>query len=259
MWTWITIAGGAARTLAVEPGDRVRAEGRFVQMDGADWLDLAQVVMLAVGRRGPWRSDRSVRLIGVDAAAIPTTGDADPSLSPSQVAVVGPWQGDTITVEQQSPVPRPAREQHEPLFALTAPAGGWDAADQSQEVQGLEQLRASGQIVRDGWIRMDGGALVLRVAAGDVDAVEQALAPQLPRRLCVVRSRYTAAQLREVEEMFWAHHAEWSFEAWSYQSLDAQCQPYAEATLTRVSTGLATWAATLPDGLLRLCPAMIPA
>jgi hypothetical protein len=74
----------------------------------------------------------------------------------------------------------------------------------------------------------------------------------------VVRSRYTAAQLGEVEEMFAAHSREWGFEAWS-SNLNAHSQPYADATLTRVSANLAAWADTLPADLLTLDPAMTPA
>jgi hypothetical protein len=250
---------GDAQRLVVEPGNRVRTEGRFVQLDGTDWLDLAQINDL-VGRSGPWKSNRSVRLIGANAAAIPVgRNTSDPSLIPGRVRVVGVWRDDVIVVEAQSPVPWPAREGPEPLFTLPAPPGGWNVADHSRDIHGLAALRTSGKIVRDGWLRDDSGALLLRIAASDVEAVERVLAPQLPRRLCVVQSRYTTAQLREVESMFATHAIEWGFEAWSYESMDSECQPFADATLTRVSTDLAAWADTLPDGLLALHPTMTPA
>jgi hypothetical protein len=59
--------------------------------------------------------------------------------------------------------------------------------------------------------------------------------------------------------MFWAHKDDWGFESFSYQSLDADSQPFADACLTRVSTHLAEWADTLPDDLLTLTVAMAPA
>lgn len=99
---------------------------------------------------------------------------------------------------------------------------------------------------------------MLRVAAGDVAAAERVLAPQLPRRLYVVRSRYTADQLHEVRDMFHAHHVDWGFEIWSYQGMTDDCQPRAEARLTRISPDLADWADSLPGGLLALFPAMTP-
>lgn len=208
-------------------------------------------------RTGPWKSDRSFRLIGADADAVPN--GTDRALIPNQLRVVGVWQDDAITVEEQEPVRWLARPAPEPLFAGAVPTGGWDRVEQSTEVEGLQALRDAGQIVRDEWLRTDDGALVLRVAATDVDAVKTVLAPQLPRRLHVVQSRVHAAQLHEVEQMFATHCDEWGFEAWSCSDLDAQGQPYAEAVLARVSAGLATWADTLPDDLLTLSPAMTPA
>jgi hypothetical protein len=251
------IRGGAARRLVVEPGDRVHATGRFVSFPDGDWLDLAQVISLVL-RAGPWKSSRSVQLVGVDANAVPDGSDR--SVIPERLRVVGVWNDGVITVEAQEPVPWPPQATtREPLFTGAEPAGGWDSSEQSTDVDGLQQLRDIGQIVRDGWLRTDTGALILRVAASDVDAVEAVLAPQLPRRRYVVRSRYTIAQLREVEEMFAIHNDEWGFESWSYQNLDSQCQPYAEAALTRVSSDLAAWADSLPDDLLTLTPAMTPA
>lgn len=255
----IALNGEDAQQLVVEPGDRVRAAGRFVHLDGADWLDLAQISDL-VGRSGPWRSNRSVRLVGADAAAIPVGGRmGDPSVMPGRVRVVGVWRDDTISVETQSPLPSPAARVREPLFTLPPPVGGWNVEEQSMDIQGREELRAAGAILRDGWLRDDSGALLLRVAAADVDAVERVLAEQLPRRLYVVQSRYTAGQLREVEDMFAAHANEWGFEAWSSKGMDPQCQPYADVILTRVNRQLAAWADTLPAGLLTLHPAMTPA
>lgn len=250
------IRGGAAGRLVVEPGDRVRATGRFVSFPDGDWLDVAQFNDLVLRTR-PWKSSRSFRLVGVDADAVPDGSDR--SVIPGCLRVVGVCHGDVITVDAQQPVPWPRQTTFGPLFTGPEPPGGWDTSEQSTDVSGLPQLRDTGQIVRDGWLRTDSGALILRVAASDVDAVDAVLAPQLRRRRYVVRSRYTADRLREVEEMFAAHADGWGFEGWSDQNLDPQCQPYAEATLTRVSSDLAAWADTLPDDLLRLTPAMEPA
>ena len=102
-------------------------------------------------------------------------------------------------------------------------------------------------------------ALLLRVAAADVDAVTSVLGPQLPRRLCVVRSRYTARQLREVQDACDSHSQAWGLERWSTVNLDPQCQPRAVAVLMRVSAELAEWADCLPEGLLTLSPTIRPA
>jgi hypothetical protein len=146
-----------------------------------------------------------------------------------------------------------------PLFALPAPAGGWDRSAQSQDVDGLEELRASGAIARDQWRRHDSGALLLCVAAGDLDLVEERLSWQLPRRLCVVQSRYTAQQVREVEAAFHDHAREWLFEISGAKGMNAEFQPYAEAHMLRVVDDLAAWADSLRNGLVTLYPTMKPA
>jgi hypothetical protein len=252
----VVIRDGAAKRLVVEAGDRICATGRFVRFPDGDWLDLAHVNDLVL-RSGPWKSRHSFRLVDVDASAVPDGSDR--SVIPDLLRVIGIWRDDVITVQAQQPVPWRAHTPRDPLFIGTAPADGWDSSDQCTDVDGLQRLRDTGQIVRDGWLRTDNGALILRVAANGVDAVESVLAPQLPRRRFVVRSRYTATHLREVEQMFAAHRDGWGFEGWSYTNLDAHSQPYAEAMLGRVSASLARWADTLPNDLLRLTPAMTPA
>lgn len=252
----VPIRGGAAGRLVVDQGDRMRVTGRFVRFPDGDWLDVAQLVALVALRR-PWKPTRAFRLVGVDASAVPDGSDR--SVRPHELRVVGVWRDDSITVEAQEPVPWSRRTRGKRLFLGAAPGGGWDNSEQSTNVESLQELRDAGQIVRDEWLRTGNGALILRVAASDVDAVEAVLAPQLPRRRYVVKSRYTAAQLHEVEAMFAAHYDQWGFESFSCVNLDARCQPYAEATLTRVSRDLAEWADTLPDGLLALTPAMTPA
>jgi hypothetical protein len=92
-------------------------------------------------------------------------------------------------------------------------------------------LRASGAIVRDQWLRASRGARVLIVAASDVDLVERVLGPRLPHRLCVVASRYSAEQVRDVEATFTTRHRQWQFESWATGGLDHDGQPFAWAEL----------------------------
>ncbi len=247
-----------ASDLVVRPGDRVTAAGTFVRRDDGDWLDLAQVHDLMF-HPPTWKSHVSVRVVGVDADTIPGEWNSDAVMvMPRRVRVEGVWLDDVITVERQSEVRR-ATDPRNLSFTIPAPPGGWDSSAESQYVDGLDRLRASGAIVRDQWRRHGSGALLLCVAAGDVDLVEEALSWQLPRRLCVVHSRYTAEQVREVEAAFRDHAREWFFEIWSPNGMDADCQPYAEAHLLRVTDDLAAWVDTLPDGLVTLYPTMKPA
>jgi hypothetical protein len=67
-----------------------------------------------------------------------------------------------------------------------------------------------------------------------------------------------APQIDEVYEILHTHRREWRLESFGTGS-DAQAQPFIEATLFRVTAEMAEWADTLPEGLLRLRPALIPA
>jgi hypothetical protein len=249
----------SARDLVVRPGDRVSASGRYVLCDDGEWLDLARVDGLVLRRPGR-RSSHSVRLIGLDPAGVPGNfRSGDNSIIPGYVRVTGVWQDETIRVDDQGTVAYPVQRHREFGPPCAGPVGGWDTVASSDRVSELRSLRAGGAIVRDQWRCTSGGAVVLIVAAGDVDLVERILGPRLRRRLCVVASRYSAEQVRDVEATFATRHREWQFEICGAAGLDHVGQPYAFAELMRVTGDLADWADTLPDGLLELRPSMTPA
>jgi hypothetical protein len=249
--------GVAARDLLVRFGDRVSVAGRYVRREDGDWLDLARVSDLMF-HPADWKSSNSVRVLGLDSDAIPEDFGPDNSIVRGWALVTGVWRDDTIYVDSQGTVDRPVQIER-PSLACSPPIDGWDTDATSTDVPELEFLRASGAIVCDGWFQDVSGALLLRVAASDVQLVNRVLGPRLPRRLCVVASRFTAEEVRRVQEGFDAHHHEWLFETWSVGNLDAEGQPFAFAELLRVTDHLANWADTIPDGLLDLRPTMIPA
>lgn len=255
---WGDDGGVSTRDLVVRQGCRVSVSGRHVVCEDREWLDIARVNDLVIHPAG-WRSSRSVKLIGLDRAGVLRDSGSDDRIIPGNVRVTGIWQDQTIRVDGQGTVSYPARNHGDFVPPCAAPGGGWDAVVISKHVPELQSLRASGAIVRDHWLRTPGGAVVLIVAASDVDLVERILRPRLPRRLCVVASRYSADQVREVEATFAACHRDWQFEVWGAEGLDHDGQPYAFAELMRVTDDLAEWADTLPDGLLQLRPSMTPA
>ena len=119
-------------------------------------------------------------------------------------------------------------------------------------------LESSGAIVHPVIFHPSADQEVLVVATTDVDAVTRQLYPHLPNQLCVVPSRFTSAQLDEVRDVLRAYWRQWRLES-SGTSADAQAQPYITAQLFRVTAEMAEWADTLPQGLLRLHPALAPA
>ena len=246
----------AARDLVFAVGDRVRTWGRFVAGPDGDWLDLARGHDLLIKPPG-WKSERSIRLIGADAAAVPT--DWAPNQVPGCISVVGIWRDDSIEVQEQSPqIPawQPSAARTDP--PCPPPLGGWCHAALPFDLDYGDQ-ESSGTIVTRVIFRPSPDQEVLVIAATDVDAVTRQLAPQLPEQLCVVPSRFTNAQLDDVRDVLLAHWRHWRLETIGAGSQDPQAQPFAEAEPFRVTADMAEWADTLPPELVRLHPAIRPA
>lgn len=242
----------------MRPGDRVSAVGRYVAREDGDWLDMALVDDLM--RHPPdWKSQYSLPLIGLDPARVPSDWGPDRRTFPGRVHVYGVWDGTAISVDEQAPVRQPRHRP--PTFRppCAPPAGGWNRTTASRKMPELEGLLASGAAAAVRWLREDSGAVVLIVAATDVELVRSVLGPRLPGRLCVVASRYRPEQIREVEQMLHAHARDCGLQIWSAAGLDQDGQLHAHAELVRVTDELAAWADTLPDGLLDLHPTITPA
>jgi len=112
--------------------------------------------------------------------------------------------------------------------------------------------------VRDQWRSTSGGAVVLIVAASDVDLVERISRPRLPRRLCVVASRYSADQVRDVEATFATRHRSGSSSSGGRAGSIKTVSRTPSPNSCGVTDDLADWADTLPGGLLELRPSMTP-
>lgn len=247
----------AARDLVFEAGDRVRAVGRFVAGADDDWLDLARVHNTI--RRPPgWKSDRSIRLIRTEAEAVLT--DWTPNRSPAYVSVVGTWRDESIEVEELWPdIPAPESFAKKTDPPCPPPPGGWrrDALAWNLDFDTAD-LESSGAIVHQVIFHPSADQEVLVVAAADVDTVARLLSPHFPDQLCVVPSRFSRAQLDELRDVLRTRRREWRLETFGTGS-DEQAQPFITAQLFRVTADIADWADTLPEGLLRLCPALSPA
>ncbi|MEV0793596.1 hypothetical protein [Kribbella sp. NPDC050459] len=247
----------AAKDLVFAVGDRVRTCGRLVVRADGDWLDVARVHDLTF-RPPDWKSDRSIRLTGVDVDAV--FSDAPPNRVPGDVLVVGIWRDQIIEVEAQTteiPAPEPLAQWTDP--PCPPPRGGWRRDVVTFELDfDLGDLRASGAIVNQVIFRPSLDQEVLVVAATDVDEAIRRLSPKLPNQLCVVPSRFTRAQIDELYDVLHAHWRAWRLESFG-TGADAQAQPFVMVEPFRVTAEMAEWADTLPEGLLRLRPAISPA
>ncbi len=98
---------------------------------------------------------------------------------------------------------------------------------------------------------------VLVVAAADPAAVEAQLRPQLGTSLCVVPSHWTKDQLDAVRD-----HLQQRWQRWNLLRLGPRHaedgQPHIAASLVRVLSEIAAWAASLPSGIVALEPWLTP-
>jgi len=222
----------AARDLVFKAGDRVRTWGRFVSDSAGDWLDLARVDDLVFKSPG-WKSDRSILLLGADAEAVPT--DFAANRVPGCISVIGIWRDESIEVEAQSPeiIPdwEPTPEWTEP--PCPPPPEGWARGVAVGDLHyHLGQLESSGAMVIRVIFRPSTDQEVLVVAAADIEAVTRQLSPKLPNQLCVVPSRFTRDQLRDVHDVLHARRREWRLETFS-RSADEHAQPFTTAAPLR--------------------------
>ncbi|WP_134121186.1 hypothetical protein [Kribbella kalugense] len=219
-----------------------------------DWLDVARVHDLIIRPPG-WKSDRSIRLIGAE--AVPT--DVAPNGIRGHLSVVGIWRDESIEVEaqRQERLPRESHpEWRDPL--CPPPHGGWRHHVRDLDVDiDFGDLESSGAIVHRVIFRPSPDHEVLVVAATDVDAMKRQLSKHFPDQLCVVPSPFTCAQLDELRDVLRANWRDWRLESFGTGS-DAQAQPFIMAQPIQVTAEMAAWADTLPDGLLRLRPAISP-
>lgn len=226
-------------------------------MSGADgdWLDLARVHTL-IRREPGWKSDRSVRLIGLVAEAIPVDSASNRRLG--YISVVGMWRDGSIEVESFSgEIPRPESRAIWREPPCPPPPGGWRHGVVDLDLD-LRALEPPGEVVHPVIFRPSEGQEVLVVAATDVDAVTRLLSPKLPGQFCVVASRFTRAHIDEVYDVLHSHWREWRIESFGTGS-DAQAQVLIPVSLFRVTADAAEWADTLPEGLVRLEPTLSPA
>lgn len=250
----------AAVDLVFGAGDLVRAWGRFVRAGDGDWLDVAQVDDLLL-HADDWHSHRSFRIVCADPTAVPT--ETDESTAAGSIGITGVWHDDLVEVVTQTS-DRPPREPGGPWWEVRPcppPPGGWPCGRTDEELGfDLEALFSSGVVVTAVPFRPSPDQVVLVVAASDVAAAAAPLAVQLPGRFCVVASRYSKELVDDVAATLRANARSWQLEVWSGgPRVDDEGQPYLRVSLFRVSAAMAAWADTLPDGVLRLRPAITPA
>lgn len=254
-----------ARALVFVTGDEVSGSGRVVHtVDDGDWFDPPlPIPAIGYGPRGrppPRPSGFGVRVENADFATVEFRYERDGAIE-GMTTIFGEWLGDGIRVHRQTNE-RP--ELSYPRWSdppCPPPAGGWPHGMNGRYTENLDfdlgDLESSGAAVTTVIFRPSENQAVLVVAAADIAAVEAALRPQLPDRLCVVPSRWTRTQLDQ------AHmHIRAMSEQWGIYESGPHCDEQAQATITaalmRVTDEIADWAAAQPEGLVEFHPCLAP-
>jgi hypothetical protein len=249
--------------LVLAEGDQVSAWGRLIRDGDATWFEPPQPELLIMLQdppiRPPWRGAVRVDYANLDDVAEQREREG---LLEGWARISGSWTGSLLRAElqdQQRPPPEEFPDWEEP--PCPPPAGGWPrqrrgAGWENPDVD-LGDLRDTGAAVAVTVFRPRKSQPVLVVAATDAGAVEAVLRPQLGPRLCIVPSRWTRAQLREIHDQLFGHWDDWNiFRGGELNASDGQ--PYLTASFTMVLPEMAAWARDVPDGILVLDPWLAP-
>jgi hypothetical protein len=260
-------------SLIIREGDRVTASGRLVRNHTGDWFEPPVPVTanfsLSRSVRRAWPG--SVRIVGADFGAELTGRFERDGAVEGSATLTGTWAADRLQVERQDLyAPQRRKIANWTVPPCPPPEGGWPhqtwvvgvkdvqtgerpAAQYVALDYDLGDLRETGAAVVTTTFRPSEDQAVLVVAAADPEAVEAHLRPQLGQLLCVIPSKWTRAELEAVGAHLLAHHDDWNLYGWGDTSTE-DGQALFTARLTRVLPEVATWAASLPAGILGLEP-----
>jgi hypothetical protein len=263
-------------SLIIREGDRVTASGRLLRNETGDWFE-PPVPVAATGSlfrsvRPAWPG--SVRIVGAnfdDELKLWRRFERDGAVE-GYAMLTGIWTASHLRVEHQTlPEFQHPKIPSWKMPPCPPPQGGWPHQTWVygiKEVQtgeypaaqyvGLDydlgDLQETGAAVITTTFRPSEDQAVLVVAAADPEAVEAHLRPQLGQLLCVIPSKWTRAELEAVRAHLHAHHDDWNLYAWGGCTSTEDGQVLITARLTRMLPEIATWAASLPAGILDLEP-----
>jgi hypothetical protein len=260
-------------SLIIREGDRVTASGRLVRSETGDWFEppVSVTANFPLVRRVSRAWSGSVRIVGADFGAELTGRFERDGEVEGSATLTGTWAADRLQVERQDlHVPRHENIPNWTVPPCPPPEDGWPhqtwvhgikdmqtgerpAAQYVRQDYDLGDLRETGAAVVATTFRPSEDQAVLVVAAADPEAVEAHLRPQLGQLLCVIPSKWTKAELEAVSAHLLAHHDDWNLYGWGATSTE-NGQALITARLTRILPEIATWAASLPAGILGLEP-----
>lgn len=157
--------------------------------------------------------------------------------------------------EPADPDPPPDLPRHPPC---APPPGGWPPTAAGLPAMPDPAALAEHGVAGVALFRPEPDRPVLVVAASDPAEVAGWLRPRWGGRLCVVASRWPPGAAEHVRAALAAAPQSWRVLSVA-ATVGADGQPLVDAEVVLVEADLASWAAGVPDGLLRLRPWLAPA
>ena len=237
--------------LILREGDAIEAWGRLVRTESGSWFEppiAVPAMWLPPGEIWP-PTGFGVRVVGADFGAVERRREGGGSIE-GTATLAGRWVAGEFHVEHQT-----ANRLHGPppdpewtVPPCRAPVQGWPDGPLPPFDRG--DPGADGTIVTITIFRPGATQQVAVVAAGDVEAADSRLRPQLGQHLCVVPSKFSRSEL-DATRADLERQGRWQVFA-TGESTDEQGQPLVKVGLTRVIPEIAAWAAQWPDGLVHL-------
>lgn len=202
-----TIPSGHAHDAVIHDGDRVRGQGTVVAPAEGPVRFCAPATQGSATNAHTATSFAvdcavSVRATGVDLSKL-TGARREGGTVVGSAALTGTYRSGTLDVTHQSAYV----EQQPNLFAdeppCPAPENGWPDTTGDVNLSAVSRYRAAhpGSIEMTAMLRPSRKAVVVYVVtAGDPNPVGESLAPRYGSRLCVVRGRYSPAQIARAEQ-----------------------------------------------------------
>jgi len=248
--------------LLLTDGVTVEATGRVVAFEDRTWFEPPLPVRLVLIHPPPppRPSGLGVPVQGVDLTALRNARSGDGAVE-GWASLTGIWSGDTLYVTAQAP---PCVEsgrtegqdwRHPPC---PPPARGWPVTGHNANLPDLpEPLINSADIVNVTCFWPSDVQAVLVIAVADVGRAERLLRQRYGDSLCLIASRWTHAVINTVRAQLQQRQQAWG--VWAFGNSSTQeGQLVIDAEAVHVVPDFAAWAATVPDGLLRVHPWLAP-
>lgn len=247
--------------LVLSDGCEVSASGRIVAYEGEVWFGPALPVRLVRYKPGheppPRPSKIGVLVEGADLSRLDERWEKDGGIE-GWATLTGTWRGDRLLVTDQGARGGSHREEN-PKWDVPPcdpPPGGWPRSGRDENISHLVDLE-SDEVVTVTTFRPSDEQAVLVIASTMPEVTRERLAESVGERLCVIQSRWTRAEVDEIQQRL-RTESDWTyFMGGAAAGEDGQLQ--ITAHVVRVVDSLANFAATVPDGLLQVSAWLTPA